>query len=150
MHCSTAPTAIRAWARSTASISTPGRPPGPAPCTILSTSGRTTNGAAGGRWSTWSRRAAAPRSTTRCKASSSRTRHRSNRLVEAVDARAQPDEEREPGQRDEEGEEEENLPAEAGDQVPRDRSDVDAPDRGERGEQRVLRRGEAPVAERHQ
>src|SRR5690349_2676179 len=74
--------------------------------------------------------------------------------VERLDRRALPCEKHKPRDRDDEGEEEESRPREpqvAGiGRVSRERPDVDAPERGKRGKERVLRGGVAMVAKRHE
>src|SRR2546422_407963 len=74
----------------------------------------------------------------------------SRRFVQFFNASALPPEHGDARQRDEEGEEEKSRPAEALSQGAGGGADVDAAERGERGEQRVLRRREAPVAHRHE
>src|SRR6185369_7636446 len=78
-----------------------------------------------------------------CMTGSLFTRQRMKSLsesIERLDARPHPDQQREAGQRNQETEEKERLPAETRDQVARRRADVDAPHRRQRGQQRVLGR----------
>src|SRR5712691_12476713 len=78
----------------------------------------------------------------------------SRRSFSALDLLAQEPHAHQPGKRDDESQEKKRRPRERQvlgvGRVAGDRTNVYAPEGGERGEQRVLRGGEAMVAQRHQ